>query len=63
MFTKATRISRGLFAGCVCLCCLCGKQSAVQYRTIALEKGDIRVEVTASGTINPHFLGKRRHPR
>jgi len=56
MYTKATRISRGLFAGCVCLCCLCGRQSSVQYRTIALEKGDIRVEVTASGTINPHFL-------
>ncbi len=35
---------------------LCGRQSQVQFRTVPLEKGDINVEVTASGTINPHYL-------
>jgi len=35
---------------------LCNKQSNVQFRTIPLEKGDVNVEVTASGTINPHYL-------
>ncbi len=38
------------------LLCLCGKQSAVQYRTVPIEKGDLNVEVTASGIANPHFL-------
>ena len=31
-------------------------ESAVQWRTIPIEKGDLNVEVTASGTANPHFL-------
>ena len=46
----------GLFAAAVCLCCLCGKNSAIQWRTAPIEKGDLNVEVTASGTANPHFL-------
>jgi HlyD family secretion protein len=43
-------------AGLATILCLCGKQSAVQYRTVPIEKGDLNVEVTASGTANPHFL-------
>jgi HlyD family secretion protein len=41
----------------VLLCfALCNNQSQIQFRTVPLEKGDINVEVTASGTINPHSL-------
>ena len=41
----------------VLLCfALCNNQSQVQFRTVPLEKGDISVEVTASGIINPHYL-------
>jgi HlyD family secretion protein len=35
---------------------LCSRQSATQWRTVPLEKGDLKVEVTASGTANPHSL-------
>lgn len=35
---------------------LCTRQSQMQFRTVPLEKGDINVEVTASGIINPHYL-------
>ena len=35
---------------------LCNRQSNVQFRTVPLERGDVNVEVTASGTINPHYL-------
>jgi HlyD family secretion protein len=34
----------------------CGRQSSTQWRTVPAEKGDLNVEVTASGTANPHFL-------
>ena len=35
---------------------MCNRQSHMQFRTVPLEKGDVSVEVTASGTINPHYL-------
>ncbi len=38
------------------LLCLCSKQSSSQWRTAAVEKGDLNVEITASGTVNPHSL-------
>jgi HlyD family secretion protein len=38
------------------LCSLCSKQSSSQWRTAAVEKGDLNVEITASGTVNPHSL-------
>jgi len=42
---------------CATLCfSLCNKQSNMQFRTVPLERGDVNVEVTASGTINPHYL-------
>jgi HlyD family secretion protein len=38
------------------LLAFCGKQSSTQWRTVPIEKGDLNVEVTASGTVNPHSL-------
>ncbi len=43
-------------AGVISLVCCCGRTSPVEWRTVAIEKGDLNVEVTASGTANPHFL-------
>jgi HlyD family secretion protein len=54
--TKKTSMYPVVCTGLVALLCLCGKQAAVQYRTVPIEKGDLSVEVTASGTANPHFL-------
>ena len=34
----------------------CNRHSAVQWRTVPVERGDLKVEVTASGTANPHSL-------
>jgi HlyD family secretion protein len=60
MFSKLKSVRSGGFraAGTTLLLCfsLCSRQSQVQFRTVPLEKGDINVEVTASGTINPHSL-------
>jgi HlyD family secretion protein len=42
----------GLFG----LGCLCGRTLTVEWRTVPIEKGDLNVEVTASGIANPHFL-------
>jgi len=42
--------------GLILLLALCGRQSATQWRTAAVEKGDLNVEVTASGIVNPHSL-------
>jgi HlyD family secretion protein len=39
-----------------CLVCFCGRTAPVEWRTVAIEKGDLNVEVTASGTANPHIL-------
>jgi multidrug efflux pump subunit AcrA (membrane-fusion protein) len=41
-------------AGLILALTLCGRQSAPQWRTAPVEKGDLNVEVTASGTVNPH---------
>lgn len=43
-------------AGAFCLACLCGRSASVEWRTAPVEKGDLNVEVTASGTANPHAL-------
>jgi HlyD family secretion protein len=48
-------LSTGI-AGIFILLSLCGRQSPSQWRTAAVEKGDLNVEVTASGTVNPHSL-------
>jgi len=57
---RSKRRRKVLFAeiagGVFMLLCLCGKQSPSQWRTAAIEKGDLNVEVTASGTVNPHSL-------
>jgi HlyD family secretion protein len=42
--------------GLILILALCGRQSAAQWRTAAVEKGDLNVEVTASGIVNPHSL-------
>lgn len=34
----------------------CSSDPGAQYRTVAVERGDIAVEVTASGTVNPRTL-------
>ncbi|MBN1129456.1 MAG: efflux RND transporter periplasmic adaptor subunit [Chitinispirillaceae bacterium] len=50
---------QSLFTGIACifiLLSLCGRQSSSQWRTVPVEKGDLNVEVTASGTVNPHSL-------
>jgi HlyD family secretion protein len=39
-----------------CFVWLCGKAPTNQWRTVPIERGDLNVEVTASGTANPHFL-------
>jgi HlyD family secretion protein len=53
-------IRRSLFmaitTGAFCLVCLCGRSTSVEWRTAPVEKGDLNVEVTASGTANPHSL-------
>lgn len=43
-------------AGLMLMLTLCGRQSVPQWRTAPVEKGDLNVEVTASGTVNPHSL-------
>jgi HlyD family secretion protein len=50
-----TGIAGGVFM-VLQLCSLCSKQSPSQWRTAAVEKGDLNIEVTASGTVNPHSL-------
>jgi HlyD family secretion protein len=42
-----------LGAALLSLLCSCNRTAAVQYRTMPVERGDIDVEVTASGTVNP----------
>jgi HlyD family secretion protein len=45
-----------LIACAAVLFSLCSKNQAPQWRTVAVERGDLNVEVTASGTANPHML-------
>ena len=49
-------IFRLAMAGVFCLACLCSRSASVEWRTAAVEKGDLSVDVTASGIANPHFL-------
>jgi HlyD family secretion protein len=58
VYTKKKNASVfGAFCACmVTVVCLCGQRSAVQWRTVPIEKGDLNVEVTASGIANPHLL-------
>ncbi|MDD5674751.1 MAG: efflux RND transporter periplasmic adaptor subunit, partial [Chitinivibrionales bacterium] len=53
---RRTRAFLGLSTGLLFLFCQCSRQAATQWRTAPVEKGDIKVEVTASGTVNPHSL-------
>jgi HlyD family secretion protein len=50
------RICRWCITGSLLMLAFCGKQQSTQWRTVPIEKGDLNVEVTASGTANPHFL-------
>jgi HlyD family secretion protein len=43
-------------AALMLLLTFCSKQSSTGWRTMPIEKGDLNVEVTASGTVNPHSL-------
>ncbi|MGA2508114.1 MAG: efflux RND transporter periplasmic adaptor subunit [Chitinispirillaceae bacterium] len=52
----AVLLCRWSITGGMLLLAFCGKQSSTQWRTVPIEKGDLNVEVTASGTANPHFL-------
>jgi HlyD family secretion protein len=49
-------IYKAALAGIFCLTCFCGRSPSVEWRTAVVEKGDLNVEVTASGTANPHAL-------
>jgi HlyD family secretion protein len=48
--------ARIIIAGFLTIMVLTGCKQPVQYRTVAIEKGDVSVQVTATGTVNPHTL-------
>jgi HlyD family secretion protein len=53
---NAVLFCRWSMMGLILLLVFCSKQSSTEWRTMPVEKGDLNVEVTASGTVNPHSL-------